>query len=81
MGAGHTPAEQRIDHGHLHRSGTDGVHRLGPGVRRLPDEPVGIQGSEPEQTLGGYGCENKMSQIGPYLSQKRPKTRLSSLQD
>ena len=48
---------------------------------RLPDEAVGIEGAKPEKPLGGDGGEKKMSQIGPYLSQKRPKTRRRPLAD
>jgi hypothetical protein len=72
VGPGLTPTQVRIDYRHVDGLGADGLHGFGPAARRDPLKPVGVDGPEPENTLGWDGSEEQMSQNGPYLSQKGP---------
>ena len=69
---GLSAAEVGIHHRHVHRLGADGLHGFGPAVRRDPLEAVGVKGPESEHAFGWDGCQEQMSQNGPYLSQKGP---------
>jgi hypothetical protein len=57
---------------HVDRLGADGLNGFGPAVRADPLKAVGIEGPEPEYTFWWDGCQEQMSQNGPYLSQKGP---------
>ena len=74
-------AQERIDDRHVHRLGADGLHGFGPAVRRDPLEAVGIEGPESENTFGWDGGQEQMSQNGPYLSQKGPKSGMLRVPD
>lgn len=44
-------------------------------------EAVGVEGPESENTFWWDGCQEQMSQNGPYLSQKGPKTGMLRVPD
>ena len=73
--------QKRIHHRHLDRLGADGLDRLGPANPRYPFEPVWIKRAKPEQAFGRDGCQEQMSQIGPYLSQMGPNNTKQATPD
>ena len=65
VGPGVVAAEQRVHDRHVHRLDPDRLDGLRPAADRRPLEPVLVQGSETEQSFGGDGGEEQMSQNGP----------------
>jgi hypothetical protein len=81
MGPWLPSAQVGINHRHVHRLGTDGLHGFGPTCRGDPLEAVGVEGPESENTFWWDGSQEQMSQNGPYLSQKGPKSGMLRVPD
>ena len=72
MGARLSSTQVGVHHRHVHGLGTNGLYGFGPTTRGDPLKTVCVEGPESENTFGGDGSEEQMSQNGPYLSQKGP---------